>query len=182
MDPFRLRTLIAPAMASLFLVLSLCAFVVQRPASVGFRIPMVRIHHNPQEISCDGRFEFFRLTNDGKTWINSTEIPADQVRLKVADLMENRAERVVFVVVDSELSYGQVVEFLGKIEGATDDLHVIVISGEIRREFMRNRVLVSPLKAYKMEENPLSVCDLVISDTEFPREGMYFTLPINPEN
>jgi biopolymer transport protein ExbD len=104
MDPFRLRSLIAPAMASLFLMLSLCAFMVQRPASVGFRIPMVRLHHDPLEpYDCDGRTEFLRLTKDGKTWINETEIPADQVRQRVATLMEDRAERVVYVVVDSEL-------------------------------------------------------------------------------
>jgi hypothetical protein len=164
MDPFRIRTLIAPAMASLFLVLSLCAFVVQRPEPVGFRIPMVRIHRTYQhEFSCDGRFEFFRLTRDGKTWINATEIPEDQVRLKVAHLMENRAERVVYVMVDSELSYGQFAAFMDSIEGATDDLHIIVVSGEIRREFMKNRVLVRPLKAYKMEESPPSVCDFVYS-------------------
>lgn len=158
-------------MASLFLVLCLCAFVVQRPESVGFRIPMVRIHRTYQhEFSCDGRFEFIRLTRDGKTWINATEIPTDQVRQRVAALMENRAERVIYVIVDSELSYGQFAAFMDRIEGATDDLYVIVVSGETRREFMKNRVLVGPLKVYKMEENPPSVCDLVVSETEFPRE------------
>jgi len=104
---------------------------------------MVRIHRTYQnEFSCDGRFEFIRLTKDGKTWINEAEIPVNQVRQRVAALMEDRAERVVYVVVDSELSYGQFAEFLGKIVGATDDLHVIVISGEIRREFEKPRVFI----------------------------------------
>jgi biopolymer transport protein ExbD len=158
----RLRSILAAPMAALFLILVLCIFAVRRPPSVGFSIPMVRIHrtyHN--EFSCDGRFEFLRLTNDGKTWINEAKIPVNQVRHRVAALMEDRAERVVYVVVDSELSYGQFAEFLGKIEGATTDLHVVVISGEISREFMKERVLVSPLKTDRMEEDSPSVCDPV---------------------
>jgi biopolymer transport protein ExbD len=183
MDPFRLRLLIAPAMASLFLMLSLCAFMVQRPESVGFRIPMVRLHHDPlRPYDCDGRAEFLRLTMDGKTWINETEIPADQLRLRVATLMEDRAERVVYVVVDSELSYGQFAEFLGSIEGATTDLHVVVVSGEIRREFTKDRVLASPLKAYRLEEDPINVCDFVYSANEFSRESVNTPITIQPRN
>jgi len=136
MDFNRLRLIVAPALASLFLILSLCAFVVQRPVSAGFRVPMVRIHHDPQEpYDCDGRPEFLRLTKDGRTWVNEAEIPGGQLASTVASLMENRAERVVYVMVDSELSYGQFAGFLGKIAAATSDLHVVVVSGEVRRAF-----------------------------------------------
>ena len=136
MDLNRLYALIAAQLASLFLVLVLCTFEVRRPVSVGFRIPMLRIHRTAQdEFSCDDRSVFLRITRDGKTWINATEIPADQVRSTVATLMENRAERVVYVVVDSELSYGEFARFLDSVEGATEDLHVVVVSGEIRRQF-----------------------------------------------
>ena len=52
MDPFRLRSLIAPAMASLFLMLSLCAFVLQRPDSVGMHVPItkVRVHSYEEKV------------------------------------------------------------------------------------------------------------------------------------
>ena len=105
MDLNRLRSILAAPMAALFLILVLCIFAVRRPPSVGVRIPMVRIHRTYQnEFSCDGRFKFLRLTKDGITWINEAEIPVNQVRHRVAALMEDRAERVVYVVVDSELS------------------------------------------------------------------------------
>jgi len=161
MDLDRLRALVAAPLGGLFLVLVLCTFSVRRPAAVGFRIPMLRIHRTAQnEFSCDGRFEFLRLTRDGKTWINSTEISASQVRPSVAALMESRAERVVYVVVDSELSYGQFAKFLDSIEGATEDLHVVVISGEIRRQFEEKRTLVDPLNPSQMEQDPPTICDL----------------------
>jgi hypothetical protein len=38
MDLNRLRLLVAAPMASLFLVLSLCAFVMQQPGSVGWQV------------------------------------------------------------------------------------------------------------------------------------------------
>jgi biopolymer transport protein ExbD len=152
MDLNRLRLLVAAPMASLFLVLSLCAFVLQQPRSVGIRIPMIRIHHKPMEMTdCGGNSVFLRMTKDGKTWMNSEELPADQLRQTVAKVMENRAERVVFVVVDSELTYSQFTGFWEKIAGATSDLHVIVVSGEVLREFKQNH----------------DVCDFVISESEF---------------
>ncbi len=149
-------------MAGLFLVLSLCTFGLQRPKSVGFSVPMLRVHRSLQhEITCDGRFEFLRLTKDGKTWINDDEIPIGHLRSLVASLMEDRAERVVYVVVDSEMSYGQFADFLGRIEGATNDLHVVVISGEIKRELFKPRILASPSVSTDLNEE----------STEFMRLG-----------
>lgn len=55
--------------------------------------------------------------------------------------MESRAERVVYVVVDSDFSYGRFAEFLDKISGATPDLHVVVISGEVRKAFEKSHDL-----------------------------------------
>jgi deoxyxylulose-5-phosphate synthase len=68
--------------------------------------------------------------------------------------MENRAERIVYVVGDSDLSYGQFVEFLGKVKNATTDLHVVVVSGEILRAFEENHDL----------------CDFVYPEKEFRDE------------
>ena len=131
-----LRTMLAAPFASLFLVLTLCSFVVQYPASTGFRIPMIRLHHDPKEpTDCGGRVEFARLTRDGRMWINDDEFSADRLAPAIADLMENRAERVVYVVADSDLSYGQFTNFMDKVAGSTADLHVVLVSGQILRAF-----------------------------------------------
>jgi hypothetical protein len=71
----------------------------------------------------------------------------------IAELMENRAERVVYVVVDSELSYGQFASFLGKVKGATTNLHVVVVSGQV-------------LKALQQGHD---LCDFVYPASEFAR-------------
>jgi biopolymer transport protein ExbD len=152
MDLNRLRSILAAPMAALFLILVLCTFAVQKPKSTGFLIPMIRLHHNPNEpTDCGGRIEFVKLTKDGRTWINETEVPSNSLATAVAALMENRAERVVYVVVDSDLSYGQFVEFLGKIKGATTELHVVIVSGEILRAF----------------EDSHDICDFVYPGNEF---------------
>jgi len=119
---------------------------------------MIRIHHNPMEMTdCGGNSVFLRLTKDGKTWMNSEELSMDLLRQTVAKVMENRAERVVFVVVDSELTYGQFTGFWDKVAGATNDLHVIVVSGEILREFKKNHDL----------------CDFAITESEFNSSVIY---------
>jgi hypothetical protein len=71
-------------------------------------------------------------------------------------------------VADSELPYGQFADFLDHIERSTDDLHVIVISGEIRREFEKPRMLLNPSRPQTMEEDFLSVCDLAYSSESLP--------------
>jgi len=152
MDLNRLRALVAAPIASLFLILSLCAFVIQSPHSLGFRIPMIRIHHNPNEpYDCGGRPEFVRLTKDGRTRINNIEVSSSRLAPTISGLMESRAERFVFVIVDSDLSYGQFAEFLGKVKGSTADLHVVVLSGAILKALNENHDL----------------CDLVYPGNEF---------------
>jgi biopolymer transport protein ExbD len=166
MDFERLRSMVAVPFASLFLILLLCTMAVRRPAAVGFRVPVVRIHHDPnQPYDCDGRPEFVRLTRDEKTWINATEIPRDRIASKIAEIMETRAERIVYVMVDSEFTYGEFAEFMGQIEGSIPDLHVVVISGEVRRRFEKSREEFSKTfdGRHFPSEDPLNVCDFVFS-------------------
>ena len=136
MDLDRLRSILAAPFASLFLILLLCTLAMQRPmASVGFRIPVVRIRHDPNQFTCDGRFEFVRRTEDRKTWINQDEIPENQTSSNIVELMENRAERVVYVEAESDIPYGDFVSMIDQITGAEPDIHVVVVSGEVRRRF-----------------------------------------------
>jgi len=142
MDPNKWRMLLAAPVASLLLILLVWAFVVRGPVSEGFRVPVIQLHHSPNEpTDCGGRAEFVRLTKDGRTWINSDEIPANAIRAEVAELMTNRAERAVYIEVDSELTYGQFAQFADRVEGATDDLHIVLVSGDARRAFERDHDL-----------------------------------------
>ncbi len=156
MESDRLLALLTAPFASLFLVLSLSAFVAQTPVSEGIRIPVIRLHHDAQEpTDCDGRSEFVRLTADGKTWINSGEVPENRLTVTIANLMENRAERVAYLVADSDLSYGKFAGLLDKVTGATTNLHFVVVSGEIRRALETNRELLCDFVYPAVEFRPL---------------------------
>ena len=156
MDLYRLRALLAAPLASLFLVLAVCGFVIQRPVSAGIYIPVIRNDPgSPQQQPCPNRSILLRLTKDGRAWINGTELSPSQIAPIVAEVTENRSKRDVYVLADSEVSYGQFAEFLGKIVGSTSDLHVGLISGDMRKLF---------------EEYPVP-CGFVFPANEFAPSG-----------
>ena len=130
-----LRGLVAPGLASLFLLLGLCAFVVQTPVSVGIRVPIMRTHHNPDEpFDCDGRLVVLRLTKNRSTWLNQTEIPDKLLEATVASLMRSRADRIAYMIVDRDLAFSEFVRFEDRITGATDSMHVVVLSDQALNE------------------------------------------------
>lgn len=142
MNPDLFRSFVAPAFASIFLVLTMCALIVRSPSSTGYYVPMAQIHHDPNEpTDCGGRSEFIRLTNDGRSWINDAEVPAERIGAAVAQVMDDRAEKVVYIVVDSNLSYGQFAQFVDRVTGAGPDIHIVLISGAVRRDFEKNHDL-----------------------------------------
>ena len=153
MDLDRLLSIAAAPFCCMFLIVLVVSMARVRPqGSVGHSVPVVRIHHDPQEpTDCGGRTEFIRLTKDGRTWINEDQVPANRLVQRIAGLMKNRAERVVYFIADSELSFGQFAEFLDKVSGATSDLRVVVVSGEARRAFEKSH----------------DVCDFVLSPDSF---------------
>jgi len=138
----QLRAMLAAPVASLFLVLLLCAMVVSRPAATGFFVPVIRLHHNPNEpTDCDGLAELIRLTADERIWINGEAVQRDRLSSRIAEIMSNRAERIVYVVVDSRSSYGQFASFLDAVAGSTPELHTVVVSGEVLKAFEKDHDL-----------------------------------------
>jgi biopolymer transport protein ExbD len=139
MDPFRLRALIAPAMSSLFLVLSLCAFVVQRPQSVGMDIPILKVWVHPYK-DCDflsDRSIVVQLRNDGSTRINQTLVSPDELRSRLAEIYESREEKIVYILSDSNISFTKFANIYNKAVSSTSDLHVVLITSQLDREFQQ---------------------------------------------
>jgi biopolymer transport protein ExbD len=140
MDPDRLRAQLAPPMACLFLILIPCVFVVQMPVSTGIRMPVMRLSPNRARFTCDGRFVFIQLLADGKTKINGTEIHPEDLAPRIATTMESRAERVVYLVPDSRISYARFVQVLGELDRAAADMHIAVLSGSVRNEYFERNL------------------------------------------
>jgi biopolymer transport protein ExbD len=135
MDLIRLRTMLAPAFAGLFVILLVCFVMVRRPTTGGVWIHLYPLHpkSNPSGV-CNYREIVLWLTKDGKMWMNDYQVPSGGLRAKLAEVFGNRMIKKVYVVADSEVSYEQFVDFMSKIVGASPDLHVILLSGQLRQE------------------------------------------------
>jgi len=136
MDPFRLRSLIAPAMASLFLMLSLCAFVVQRPDSVGMHVPItkVRVHSYKDCDFLSDREIVIRLRKDGSTWINETRESPDKLRSVLAEIYDNREEKVIYMLPDPDVSFQEFADIYNKAASSTSDLHIVLSTHRLDKE------------------------------------------------
>jgi biopolymer transport protein ExbD len=132
LDP--LRSLVAPAFASLFLILFVCAFVVQRPASVGIEVPVLRVRAIPIKDCADvlsDRDVVIRIQNDGSTWINETKLNPNVLRETLAKIYEYRQEKFVYMLVDREVPYSQFARIWGQAASSTPGLHI----GLLTRQF-----------------------------------------------
>jgi hypothetical protein len=104
-DLLRLRSLLAPSLAALFVLLTLSVFLVQSPPATGIGILLPRLPHRAPRGICDGDWVFVRLLEDGKTRINGREINDKDLPLLVSKINETRAERIIFVVPHPGIPY-----------------------------------------------------------------------------
>jgi biopolymer transport protein ExbD len=136
-DLLRLRSLLAPSLAALFILLMLCVFAVQSPHSSGIKIPLLTLNHDKDRLTCDGRWEFVQLLDDGTTKINEEQIRDEDLGLLVSNIMESRAERVIYVVPSPGIPYSRFVETLNTLKKSVPDMHIAVLSGRVRDVYMR---------------------------------------------
>ena len=171
MDPFHFRTLIAPAMASLFLVLSLCAFVMQGSEPVGVHVPMPRIQRHADWRECEDDMPIFVIIHkNGSVFIRQTQESPDDLAPTIALIMSNReTERAVYVMPDSDVPFSLVAEIYDKIPSLTENLHVFLVTEQI--------------KSFA-ESNDVSEMHVGICDFEWPENGYkaesWYTMPTTP--
>ena len=58
------------------------------------------------------------IEKSGKTFINTNEVPGDQLKDKLNSLLAGREKREVFLKADSSVPYGEVVRVMAQIKGA----------------------------------------------------------------
>ncbi|HEY1211138.1 MAG TPA: biopolymer transporter ExbD, partial [Terracidiphilus sp.] len=139
MDPFRFRALIAPAMASLFLVLSLCAFVVQRQEPVGMNIPILKVWVHPYK-DCDflsDRSIVVQLHKNGSIWINETRVSPDELSSRLAKIFESREERIVYMHPDPDASFRDFADIYNKASTSISGLHVVLSTRQLDNELQQ---------------------------------------------
>jgi biopolymer transport protein ExbD len=61
------------------------------------------------------------VTKDGKTYLNTTQMNAEDMPAKVKDLLANRVDKTVFVKADSRARYERVVDVVDNLRAAGVD-------------------------------------------------------------
>jgi biopolymer transport protein ExbD len=140
MNPNSLRTMAAAPLASLVLLLAVCVVLLQSPHSVGIRVPLAQLHKTLPQPQCNSLEISLWLTNDGRTWMNWYELRPEDIRSKIAAVMEYRSVKTVYVIFEPNVSYKQFADFMSRIVDATPDLHVVLLTSELRREMQKGEV------------------------------------------
>jgi biopolymer transport protein ExbD len=135
MDLAGLKAMLAAPMAALFLVLVLVAFGQRQGKAVGVPLKVYAIPPDPSEfVPCDHGGIVVEIDRAGRVGIVPAEIPRAKLRQLLGEILENRYERRVYVAADSGVPYQDFVDILSRIEGASQGLQVVLLSGELRRK------------------------------------------------
>lgn len=135
-----LWTMAVAPFASLALLLAFCAVLLQSPQPAGIRVPLVQLPKTLPQPQCNFPETSLWLTNDGRTWMNWTELRPEDIRSKIADVMEYRSAKSVYVIVEPQVSYQQFADFMSRIVDASPNLHVVFLTTELRREMRMGEV------------------------------------------
>jgi len=88
----------------------------------GVSVDMVRTK-NPIAMQAADKTDavIIAVTRDGKSYLGSTQVAADQLAPKVKDLLANRVDHLVFLRADSRARYEKVVDVVDNLRAAGVD-------------------------------------------------------------
>lgn len=132
MDVDRLHGLFAAPLASLFLILSLCAFVLQRPVSMGMHVPIPQVRTVPIEDCHADRYIAVQIQKDASTKIGETSVSLDELHTQLGDIYANRKEKLLLLVADPEIPYGDFAAIYNLIKKSTTDLTIELFTPRLR--------------------------------------------------
>jgi biopolymer transport protein ExbD/biopolymer transport protein TolR len=109
-------------MVDVMLVMLIIFMVITPMLSKGISVDMVKTK-NPMSMQAADKDDavLIAVTRDGKTFLKTTPIPADQLPQKVKDLLTNRLDKMVYLRADSRARYERVVEVVNNLRAAGVD-------------------------------------------------------------
>jgi len=127
----RFRTLLALPLASLFLILLVCVFAMQRPPSAGIRIPMMRLRSAPLN-NCEFNGFTVYLRSDGKVAGRDRDdvVSMETMLSRIKEARDNIQDDTIFVISDPDVQYGRLVELISDIQHAAPPDHIAVVTRE----------------------------------------------------
>jgi biopolymer transport protein ExbD len=125
----------AGAVTGLFLILGLCAavFSISGAHGVSLLLPSA-----PLSSDCgDSRDVVIHWKDDGSVWLNEENVGAVRAPARVAEIMQNRAERVVFLIPGKGESVQDVASLAARLNNSVDDLHIGLVTNRQIEEMTR---------------------------------------------
>jgi len=136
--PEKLLQGLAAPFCGLFLVLALFAAAPVPPAK-GVRFELLRLREAPF-VCGDGRPVVVHFEKGGAVWINEENVGAQRTPRAVAEIMTNRAERVVFLLPGKDSSVQDVSSLVDRLNSAVSDLNIGVVTDSQRELLERDSV------------------------------------------
>jgi biopolymer transport protein ExbD/biopolymer transport protein TolR len=109
-------------MVDVMLVLLIIFMVITPMLSKGVPVEKVRTN-NPVSMKAADRDDsiIVSVTRDGRTFLETTAMAADQLPGKVRDLLTNRLDKMVYINADQRARYEKVVEVVDNLRAAGVD-------------------------------------------------------------
>jgi biopolymer transport protein ExbD/biopolymer transport protein TolR len=109
-------------MVDVMLVLLIIFMVITPMLSKGISVDMVKtVNPVPMQAADKSDAIIIAVTRDGKTYLNTTQMPADQLPGKVKDMLTNRLDKMCYVRADSRARYEKVVDVVNNLRAAGVD-------------------------------------------------------------
>jgi biopolymer transport protein ExbD len=109
-------------MVDVMLVMLIIFMVITPMLSKGVSVDMVKTEHPIAMQAADKSDAIVcAVTRDGKTYLNTTQMPAEDLPPKVKDLLTNRLDKTVFLKADSRAKYERVVDVVDNLRAAGVD-------------------------------------------------------------
>ena len=109
-------------MVDVMLVLLIIFMVITPMLSKGVTVDLVKTRNPiPMQAADKSDAIVVAVMHDGKTYLNTTQMPAEDLPPKVKDMLSNRLDRTVFVKADARARYEKVVEVVDNLRAAGVD-------------------------------------------------------------
>ena len=109
-------------MVDVMLVMLIIFMVITPMLSKGVSVDLAKTK-NPIPMNAADKSDAIicAITRDGKTYLGTTQTPAEDLPPKVKDLLTNRLDKTVFVRADSRAKYERVVDVVDNLRAAGVD-------------------------------------------------------------
>ena len=126
-------------MVDVMLVLLIIFMVITPMLTKGIQVNMVKTK-NPIAMQAADKSDaiLIAVTKDGRSYLNNTQMPPEDLAPKVKDLLTNRIDKTVFIRADQRAKYEKVVDVVDNLRAAGVD-QVGLLTEQIQQQKDKNK-------------------------------------------